>query len=167
MSAQDWKRSGEPERETGLGPATLGLGTREQASQGVAGDSKHLQNQHVTEGGPSRASPEIAPNSPSFGALVVQAERVRSGGSTAVGPHLTAREVACRLRVSIATVYRLCETAKLPHVRVLNAVRVDEGDLRTYLQNQVMERLRQNPQPSRPRRGCQRTEPVAPSTKPD
>ena len=79
----------------------------------------------------------------------------------AVGPHLTAREVAYRLRVSIATVYRLCETGKLPHVRVLNAVRVDEGDLRTYLQNQVMERLRQNPQPSGARRGCQRTEPVA------
>jgi len=33
--------------------------------------------------------------------------------------------------VSIATVYRLCEAGKLPYVRVLNAVRVDEGDLRS------------------------------------
>ena len=71
----------EPEREKGLGRAPLGLGTREQASQAVASDSKHSQDQHVTEDGPSRASPEIAPNSCSFGALVVQAEGVRSGGS--------------------------------------------------------------------------------------
>jgi excisionase family DNA binding protein len=66
---------------------------------------------------------------------VVQAEGVGSGASATVGPYLSAREVANRLRLSIAIIYRLCETGKLPHVRVLNAIRVGEGDLRTYLRN--------------------------------
>ena len=125
------------ERETGLGPATLGLGTREKASQGVAGDSKHSQIQQVAEGDFGRDSPGIAPNGQPFGALVVQAEGVGSGASATVGPYLTAREVANRLRVSAVTVYRLCEIGKLPHVRVCNAIRVDEGDLCTFLRNET------------------------------
>ena len=124
------------ERETGLGPATLGLGTRDEPSHGVADDSKPLQFQPLAEGGSSRASPGIAPNRQPFGALVVQAEGGGSGAPRALGPCLTAREVANRLRVSTVTVYRLCETGRLPHVRVLNAIRVDERDLRTYLRNQ-------------------------------
>ena len=49
---------------------------------------------------------------------------------------MTAREVAARLRVCAATVYRLCDTGKLPHVRVSNAVRVSETDLRGFLRRQ-------------------------------
>jgi excisionase family DNA binding protein len=123
------------ERETGLGPATLGLGTREKTSQGVAGDSKRSQIRQVAEDGPSRASPRIAPNSQPFGALVVQASPEAGGsGSGLIGPYLTAREVAARLRVCTATVYRLCDAGELMHVRVSNAVRVGEGDLRAFLQ---------------------------------
>ena len=48
-------------------------------------------------------------------------------------PLLTATEVAARLRVCTATVYKLCASGALPHVRVLNAVRVVEGDLETFL----------------------------------
>jgi excisionase family DNA binding protein len=40
------------------------------------------------------------------------------------GPLLTVREVAERLRVCTATVYRLCESGRLWHLRVSNAVRV-------------------------------------------
>ena len=68
---------------------------------------------------------------------MVQAEGGGSGASTTLGPYLTAREVANLLRVSIVTVYRLCETGQLPHVRVCNAIRVDEGDLRTFLRNET------------------------------
>jgi excisionase family DNA binding protein len=38
----------------------------------------------------------------------------------------TVREVAGRLRVSTATVYRMCERGELGHVRVSNAIRVPE-----------------------------------------
>lgn len=37
---------------------------------------------------------------------------------------LTVREVARRLRVSTATVYKLCARGELVHVRVLNVVRI-------------------------------------------
>jgi excisionase family DNA binding protein len=46
---------------------------------------------------------------------------------------LTAREVAQRLRVCTATVYRLCERGALGHVRIANAVRVPESALRDFL----------------------------------
>ena len=68
---------------------------------------------------------------------MVQAEGVGADASATVGPYFTAREVANRLRVSTVTVYRLCETGQLPHVRVCNAIRVDEGDLRTFLRNET------------------------------
>jgi excisionase family DNA binding protein len=37
---------------------------------------------------------------------------------------LTVREVARFLRVSTATVYKLCTRGELAHVRVLNAIRI-------------------------------------------
>ncbi len=37
---------------------------------------------------------------------------------------LTIREVAAQLRLSTATVYKLCAQGELPHVRVLNSIRV-------------------------------------------
>ena len=40
------------------------------------------------------------------------------------GPFLTARDVAARLRVSRATVYRLFRAGTLPGLRVSNAIRV-------------------------------------------
>ena len=66
---------------------------------------------------------------------MVQAEEVGSGTPRAVGPFLTVREVAATLRVSTATVYDLCETGKLVHIRANNAIRVGKGDLRAFLQN--------------------------------
>jgi excisionase family DNA binding protein len=48
-------------------------------------------------------------------------------------PLLTAIEVAARLRVCTATVYKMCSSGALPHVRVLNAVRVAEADLERFL----------------------------------
>jgi excisionase family DNA binding protein len=49
--------------------------------------------------------------------------------SEADGRLLTVREVAARLRVSTATVYKLCRRGVLRHVRVLNAVRIAARDL--------------------------------------
>jgi excisionase family DNA binding protein len=46
---------------------------------------------------------------------------------------LTVREVAARLRVSTATVYKLCERGDLGHVRVLNSIRVPPHELNRFL----------------------------------
>jgi excisionase family DNA binding protein len=64
--------------------------------------------------------------------MVVHA--TRPGFRTAtIGLLLTVREVAARLRVSTATVYDLCESGGLAHVRVSNAIRVGEDDLRAFI----------------------------------
>jgi excisionase family DNA binding protein len=42
---------------------------------------------------------------------------------------LTVREVANALRVSTATVYKLCASGKLTHLRALNVIRVPERAL--------------------------------------
>jgi excisionase family DNA binding protein len=48
-------------------------------------------------------------------------------------PLLSVRQVAKLLGVCAATVYRLCGQRKLPHFRVLNAIRIDPGDLKKFL----------------------------------
>jgi excisionase family DNA binding protein len=51
---------------------------------------------------------------------------------------LTVREVAERLRVSLTTVYQLCTSRQLPHVRVgpkRGAIRIREKDLRDFLES--------------------------------
>lgn len=47
---------------------------------------------------------------------------------------LSAREVAQRLGVCTATVYKLCERGELTHVRISNAVRVDPRDLEAFIE---------------------------------
>ena len=58
---------------------------------------------------------------------------LRNSGSvveTPAGPLLTVREAARVLRVSRATVHKLCTRGVLGHVRVLNLIRIPEGALR-------------------------------------
>ena len=43
------------------------------------------------------------------------------------GSLLTVREAARVLRVSTATVYKLCARGELAHVRVLNVIRMSSG----------------------------------------
>ncbi|WP_225409264.1 helix-turn-helix domain-containing protein [Stigmatella hybrida] len=50
------------------------------------------------------------------------------------GRLLTVREVAARLGVCRATVYRLCSQGALPHIRLSNAVRVDPHALERFIQ---------------------------------
>lgn len=49
------------------------------------------------------------------------------------GQLLRVAEVAKKLGVCNATVYRLCETGALPHLRVVNSIRVRPNDLAKYL----------------------------------
>jgi len=46
---------------------------------------------------------------------------------------LSVRQVARLLGVCPATVYALCGQRKLPHFRVLNAIRIDAVDLKAFL----------------------------------
>ena len=55
---------------------------------------------------------------------------IRPGGTRTL---LTAKEVAAILGVCTATVYKLTASGALPHLRVLNAVRVTEEDLERFL----------------------------------
>jgi len=49
---------------------------------------------------------------------------------------LTVREVAARLSVSTATVYKLCAAGKLAHARVLGAIRVAPVNLAAFIERQ-------------------------------
>jgi len=49
------------------------------------------------------------------------------------GELFTVRDVARQLRLSTATVYGLCETGALPHIRVINSIRVSPADLEAFL----------------------------------
>jgi excisionase family DNA binding protein len=46
---------------------------------------------------------------------------------------LSVRDVAATLSVSTATVYGLCRDGQLPHVRVLNTIRVRPEDLSRFV----------------------------------
>ena len=46
---------------------------------------------------------------------------------------LSVPDVAERLGVCAATVYRLCERGELPHVRIVNSIRIRSDDLRAFL----------------------------------
>jgi excisionase family DNA binding protein len=50
-----------------------------------------------------------------------------------VRPPLSVRQVARLPGVCPATVYRLCDRRELPHLRVLNAIRVDPRDLKEFM----------------------------------
>jgi excisionase family DNA binding protein len=56
---------------------------------------------------------------------------VLAGGAAAL---LTVRDVAAQLGVCTATVYQLVGDGQLPHVRVLNAIRVAPGDLAAFIE---------------------------------
>jgi excisionase family DNA binding protein len=47
---------------------------------------------------------------------------------------LTVREVAAELGVCTATVYRLFDRGELPHVRILDSIRVAHHDLRQFIE---------------------------------
>ena len=49
------------------------------------------------------------------------------------GRPLRVAEVAEHLGVCAATVYRLCERGELPHVRIVNSIRVRPNDLSAFV----------------------------------
>ena len=78
-------------------------------------DSYPVDNTGVAGGASSHTLAPLPQVAMPFGALVVH---------DAVGQLLTVREVAARLRVSRATVYRLVQAGALPVLRVSNSIRI-------------------------------------------
>lgn len=54
--------------------------------------------------------------------------------SRAAAPLMTIAAVSAWLNVSPATVYRLCASGKLPHIRVSNAIRIDPDAVAAYIE---------------------------------
>ena len=100
-------------------------------SQGLTIDNKGSGVREVIHSNPSSASQTLAEESKIFAALVLHdpGVRARSAGNAL----LTVREVAAILRVCRDTVYRLCANGQLPHVRILNAIRIGPADLDGFL----------------------------------
>src|SRR5450631_788013 len=103
-------------------------------NQRIAGVSKGGKILYLFDASMSDQLQQKAPFSSPFATSVLQAAVAkRAGGSGSAGPLLSVREVADRLRVCTATVYRLCESGRLWHLRVSNAVRVPEMALQAFM----------------------------------
>ena len=100
-------------------------------SQGLTIDNEGSGIHEVNHSNPSNASQTLAAETKKFAALVLHDSELRavSGGNAL----LTVREVAAILRVCRDTVYRLCAKSELPHVRILNAIRIAPADLDAFL----------------------------------
>jgi excisionase family DNA binding protein len=53
---------------------------------------------------------------------------------------LKVTDVAEELGICVATVYRLCDRAELPHVWISNSIRIRPDDLRAFLDRQTVGR---------------------------
>ncbi len=92
-----------------------------------------LENKALQNDSPCHGVATPGPHRIPFGAPVAQEKSVSVSLSVLLETLLTVREVAERLRLSTATVYKLCASGKLPHVRVSNAVRVRVADLAVFM----------------------------------
>ena len=110
------------ERETGVEPATLSLG---RVSAAIAGGHNASQAVGTTQSGHDAAfqpSPSEARVSKDFASPLLPDFEAS----------VTVKGAAARLRVCIATVYRLCARGELRHFRVSAAIRIREKDLAAY-----------------------------------
>ncbi len=83
-----------------------------------------------------KGSLRLAPNRWPFGTRLVPGCGGPAGLGVLEGGRdrlLTVQEVAAQLRLSTATVYGLCASGALPHVRLLNAIRIAPWDLQAFI----------------------------------
>ena len=59
--------------------------------------------------------------------------RLRTAPTAIPDRLLSVKQVAERLSVTTATVYGLCAAGRLPHVRILNVIRIAQSDLATFI----------------------------------
>jgi excisionase family DNA binding protein len=73
----------------------------------------------------SRGAPGVRPGTPTE---VPPPKRPRRAPA-----YLTVDQVAARLKVHPATVYKLCDRGELPHFRMLNLLRITADDIAAYI----------------------------------
>ena len=110
------------ERETGVEPATLSLGKYEGMIAGVNSDSQPVGTIRTDDDASSQRSPPEATIRQNFASPLLPD----------FSASLTVKEVATRLRVCTATIYRLCTTGALRHFRVGACIRIRKEDLTAY-----------------------------------
>lgn len=74
---------------------------------------------------------------------------MQAGGDVAMGPLLTVKNAAERLKVSTATVYALCESGRLAFLRIsTHSIRIAAADLEAYARAQRAEGVARARSPS-------------------
>lgn len=99
----------------------------------LGGGGQDLQDGGNTRSGSgeeSSGSPGLAGVLRPLGIPLVSRSR---GAAAGLERLLTVREVAALPGVATSTVYQLCATQKLVHVRVANAIRIDRHALEKYV----------------------------------
>ena len=114
----------------GFEPATLSLGSGFTEGPGARSDSQGVGN---TRGEEDAGVQPSQPEQFLLGDSATPLLRDERAGASDAGPLLTVRDVARRLGVSTATVYKLCASGQLPHVRVLNVLRVATSAVRAFV----------------------------------
>ena len=114
---------------------TLSLEGRSVVCPGSPNASQPVGISQVTTPRPVQRSRGFTQNRRSYGPYEPQESRrpldvLRGGGDNL----LTVREVAARLVVSRATVYKLVDRGELPHVRISNAIRIAPADLNAFIE---------------------------------
>lgn len=96
---------------------------------GASGTPTVRHGSRVRGGVDSHRSPANAPGGPGSGPIRPHLRAVGSG----VVALLSVREVAARLKVSTASIYKLCDSGQLAHSRIGSAIRISEDALADFL----------------------------------
>jgi excisionase family DNA binding protein len=123
------------ERDIGFEPTTFSLG---RSGASVGGGSKGLQaveNIGNRSESNSHSAPPEAPFSSDFVSGLCLEKRLNADGvgRDASDRLLSVKQVAEHLGMTTATVYGLCATGRLAHVRILNTIRIAPGDLAAFI----------------------------------
>ena len=123
-------------RDTGVEPVTFGFGGARDDIGARSTSSQTLSNITDPAADAIQRSSPITDLSKDFATNFATTDKngvVQLGSDLATDRFLTVAEVAERLRVSHATVYRLLANLKLEYRRVFNAVRIPESALSRFL----------------------------------
>nr|WP_164002149.1 helix-turn-helix domain-containing protein [Pyxidicoccus caerfyrddinensis] len=118
---------------TGFEPATTCTPRNSRSRPAVTSPSQLFVNTRVSSAGVVQPSHPVPQDTKIFAASLLLGSAPVTPVASGFGRLLTVREVAQRLGVCRATVYRLCEQGTLPHVRISNAVRVNAEALEQFL----------------------------------
>ncbi|NTX50282.1 helix-turn-helix domain-containing protein [Myxococcus sp. CA039A] len=118
---------------TGFEPATTCTPRNPGGRPVVISPSQPFVNTRIYWPGIVQPSHPVPRDTKIFAASLLLSPAPAVPATSGSGRLLTVREVAERLGVCRATVYRLCVRVELPHVRISNAVRVETQALERFI----------------------------------